>query len=1528
MPSFATTTTPVDGHIYYIFGFNPNTSEKTYLTAVGNNTSVYSTTMKGEDTRSFLWQCVNNGDGTFSFKNLYRNKYLDSKALNDSPVAFTLTLSQVEGYASLVTYNSSSLGVCTVCKTRTDKNCVALDYYTNNTTGATAYNNCLTNGYNGDYYAAYGFEEYTTSDIVSAMPENGKVYFLYGDNQTADKSAATRIYHYVNGEGILTQTLTQPTGVNLQYLWMCEVTEGNYKFRNLSSNKYLKYHESVDASGTSFAVSTDGANVFGAVTLKSGSNYMVHQNTPAFAHATRIYNKYNEAYSTDYFFEECSFVPPLDGYYYYIYCDNYGAEGGNVANFLYDNSGAFGVASNPAATDLNNETYVWKCILNNDGSYNFQNKATPTRYLAFHQITESAFNWSLEPDNVLNPGRIALRGEASGAYPSVTTDETWGKKRLMLIKPNGTYSGGYALNKWTSNKDWSSDFMFLEYAEGATPFYKLTVKTEPNLNNTLTLNGEELNSEFVKYVQGTPTLTAGDVSGYEFNGFIDAQGYNRGTTFNDALTANTSLIASYSLNTIYPNYADQWFRILKADDLTKALAPDGTNTTYEDFDATKESQLWCLVGTEASFSLYNKSLGNGTAFTANTSDFAGWSFIPMTGNVFTLHLSTTGTPSVADSRVDKISIAFGTTTLTEIYNADDGEKTITYYLSNDETITVTPSSPLYRGVELTATDGSDNPTSTFSGLTVGSTLNFTYTLSSTEARYLGYNEDAYRIPAITTTKRGTLLAVYDKRPGRADVGRGEVDLVSRTSTDNGVTWSAQNIVLDGDGVTDNVTCGYGDAALIADRESDKVLLMCVASYGNKDFSGSTQEKHIHSFRYYGHENSDGVISWDENPTDMETVMYTTLFPHANAIFIGSGRIMQSRKVKVGSYYRLYCSVLTKTPKSSSNSEIVQCNFLIYSDDFGATWNVLGGTSDNYADEAAIPSSADEPKAEELPNGDVILSSRLAKGRTFNVFHFTDFENDKTTGTWGTAVQSTTAEGGISNTDSGTNGEIYSVRALDVANNQEVDLMLLSMPFGNNRANVGFYYKPLAATTYTTEEFASNWTKALQVSTVNSAYSTFAEQIDGRLAFFMEEAPMDGGAGYCMVYLPISIADITGGKYIDLVNPRSGYIASLGTSISEARSYEGNIGPGYGYYWYDGLNETDFWADVTTAETFYSNISNETSDVAIQNQVNTLRTYLNQIKLVTPFTGKFYRIKNTDATPKYAKSAGAGKTIAHSTGIGGAASIFFLDDSKHLISFADGAYTYDTSTLSSLQNTVNGQADIINFEAPFTPSAGLHPFNIRVQNSTSSGKYWYSDTDNINKWRTEPPVNCNFLVEDVTEIPVTIGSTGYATLYTPVPLTIPDNLDVFRGEVDAVNGVLQLTVVENTIPANQAVIIRGTSGTYPLEIIESDATFTSNDLTGSNTAIAWASGIYTMQKDSSTGEVGFYGNSPTNGYIPGFKAFIQTNAPVKGLTFDFTTAISEMIINSGKDVIYDLSGRKIQKPSKGIYIINNQKYFIK
>lgn len=363
----------------------------------------------------------------------------------------------------------------------------------------------------------------------------------------------------------------------------------------------------------------------------------------------------------------------------------------------------------------------------------------------------------------------------------------------------------------------------------------------------------------------------------------------------------------------------------------------------------------------------------------------------------------------------------------------------------------------------------------------------------------------YRIPAIATAHDGQLVAMSDRRPCGGDIGYGRVDILMRTSRDGGETWTPAVTVLEGTG--SGTTTGYGDACLVADRERNELLLVCAS--GDVPYWSSRPSRPLRMvYTRATYDKRGGTWRW-EKPADITGQIYFDVFGgRINGLFMGSGRICQSARVKTGDYYRLYAALATTSG-----------NFVVYSDNFGRTWQALGGS------EASPAPQGDEPKCEELPDGSVLLSSRKAGGRYFNIFRYTDV--GRAEGSWAEAVDSKQARGGIANESGACNGEILIVPARDAAG-RKVDLALQSLPAGPARQNVTIYYKELvtAADYDTPLHFAEDWDGAYRVSRTGSAYSTMTLQADGRIGFFYEEEP----GWYQMVYRAQTIEEITKGRY--------------------------------------------------------------------------------------------------------------------------------------------------------------------------------------------------------------------------------------------------------------------------------------------------------------------------------------------------------------------------------------------------------------
>lgn len=368
----------------------------------------------------------------------------------------------------------------------------------------------------------------------------------------------------------------------------------------------------------------------------------------------------------------------------------------------------------------------------------------------------------------------------------------------------------------------------------------------------------------------------------------------------------------------------------------------------------------------------------------------------------------------------------------------------------------------------------------------------------------------YRIPALAKAHNGDLVAVSDYRPCGSDIGYGRVDLVERRSIDNGATWSPERTIVAGTGEAGTLHCGFGDAALVADGESGDLLLICVA--GNTVYFRSKRSEPMPVCRLYSHDNGNTWSAPEEITQQVYGLFDQSKLGAVDGLFAGSGRICQSRVVKAGSHYRLYMA-LCAHPGG---------NRVVYSDDFGKTWAVLGGV-----DSAPAP-KGDEPKCEELPDGTVILSSRADGGRLFNLFTYTDAR--KAAGNWGEVAFSGEANRGTVAKGNACNGEILILPAVRQSDRRELYVALQSVPLGPGRVHVGVYYKELAsrADFATPAAFAADWDGCLQVSRMNSAYSTMTLQGDGRIGFFYEEETF--GKAYTNVYEAFTLGQLTGGSY--------------------------------------------------------------------------------------------------------------------------------------------------------------------------------------------------------------------------------------------------------------------------------------------------------------------------------------------------------------------------------------------------------------
>ncbi len=421
----------------------------------------------------------------------------------------------------------------------------------------------------------------------------------------------------------------------------------------------------------------------------------------------------------------------------------------------------------------------------------------------------------------------------------------------------------------------------------------------------------------------------------------------------------------------------------------------------------------------------------------------------------------------------------------------------------------------------------------------------------------------YRIPGITVdSETGRVITAAARLVCGTDPGFGQVDVVCRISDNNGDTWRDMIEVAVGDETKCNAEknvfeIAFGDPAIVADRTSNEVLVVAVAGCTQYGHSATTRQNPnmiatIHS--------TDNGETWG-TPVDVTEPIYS-LFDSGNPIqaaFVGGGKLFQSRIVKKDKYYRLYAAMCAR-PNG---------NRVIYSDDFGRTWHALGGAS-------ALPApGGDEPKCEEMPDGRVILSSRVGGGRIYNIYTYTNTLTAE--GSWGTDVKCTFEGSGKTPGGNSTNGEILIVPVKRNSDQKEMYLALQSLPTGGGRSHVGIFYKELTDVTdiNSVANFATDWNGFYLVTDKASAYSSMDLQADNRIGFIYEETLTGFGKvnnpvstnfpngegqhnfdGFDNIYVAYPLEYITGGEYsIKRGVDRRAYLQNYYTALTANASDE-------------------------------------------------------------------------------------------------------------------------------------------------------------------------------------------------------------------------------------------------------------------------------------------------------------------------------------------------------------------------------------
>ena len=206
----------------------------------------------------------------------------------------------------------------------------------------------------------------------------------------------------------------------------------------------------------------------------------------------------------------------------------------------------------------------------------------------------------------------------------------------------------------------------------------------------------------------------------------------------------------------------------------------------------------------------------------------------------------------------------------------------------------------------------------------------------------------FRIPAVIVAPDSTILAFAEgRRHSCSDTG--DVDIVVKRSTDNGLTWGKLELVHEHD---DNTV---GNPAPVVDQETGTVFLLFTWNLGSDREPDIIDQTSTDTRRVFITSSSDSGRSWTE-PTEITDSVKD---PSWTWYATGPGSGIQIRRGEHAGRLMVACDHIEAETKH-------YYSHVIYSDDNGATWQMGGSTPQHYVNESEVA---------ELEDGGLLLNMR-------------------------------------------------------------------------------------------------------------------------------------------------------------------------------------------------------------------------------------------------------------------------------------------------------------------------------------------------------------------------------------------------------------------------------------------------------------------------------------------------------------------------------------------------------------------------
>jgi len=288
----------------------------------------------------------------------------------------------------------------------------------------------------------------------------------------------------------------------------------------------------------------------------------------------------------------------------------------------------------------------------------------------------------------------------------------------------------------------------------------------------------------------------------------------------------------------------------------------------------------------------------------------------------------------------------------------------------------------------------------------------------------------------------------------------------------------------------------------------------------------------------------------------------------------------------------------------------------------------------------------------------------------------------------------------------------------------------------------------------------------------------------------------------------------------------------------------------------------------------------------------------------------------------------------------------VNNTNRLVAFTNGK-VISKCTGGNYVTVLSTDANAGSVEFAESASTGKYLFKV-INSGATRYLYHANDQHKLDAGGSEPGSNAGYhwTIEQVNWLPVPGSDKEYTAIYSPVVLKNRDVDNMRANAVNVTDGTATTTALTGDVPANTPVLLEFTSdiernsGNH-LVYLEIDYNAVQAQAETADAESPFKGGIYATAKAEGTSyfttqaqedKVNFYALTDAN--VPGFASHIEVPTAEASESYTISNptplAIEEISLDSkaGADVIYDLQGRRVSKATRGVYIVNGKKIYVK